>query len=321
MASSEQTEEQSQVSTTVQAAEVDKQEQAKPTAELSDKELRHLLKTANVKLNTDESKRAQARIAQLDLSHIHRMLAILRKTRNWQLAVILAIALAFRHFVNLHATGVIVTFICGSLAAFLGTVLGPKYPGSRLVYNALARANTAESLIELINALAIPDRELQHAIRPARAIALRNLNASDAKYLDSTSRRKLREALEKIARRPAPKTQLRQWRDKRIRRSSREVDKELMLAALTALRQVGDRSFVNLVYCLENRIEGKAFPEFQSAAAECMPYLRQASKTYDAGGVLLRSANPVEAADAEMLVRPASGRQSESAEELLRPAE
>lgn len=278
--------------------------------ELSDADLRKLLIDARHKVNAYNSTLAKEVIGQLDMPHLRRLLVLERnerKRRTVLFAVIGAVLIAAN--VALMAISHFKTFVVGWFPSLIG-VAAAASSGYKSGVMAIARFNNTESVGELINALDVQDRDLQLTIRPTLSILLRELKASDGKYIDADARKKLRDTLKTIATRRST-----------FKLSTPHIDSELMLSALVALQQVGDASFVPLVSAVATGEIGSSKPHFKQAAAECLPFLQQAAANFAASGELLRGASAHDVTGSGTLVRPATDPGSSPPDQLLRAAD
>ena len=102
------------------------------------------------------------------------------------------------------------------------------------------------------------------------------------------------------------------------------IDTHLQIATLTALRQVGDSSFTQIVTTLASGTEpvvSRVGPEVVIAASECLPYLEQRKQDIVASNELVRPSRANSVGSADILVRPVVGTLEVHEAELLRAAE
>jgi hypothetical protein len=104
------------------------------------------------------------------------------------------------------------------------------------------------------------------------------------------------------------------------RRHDPEAETQLLLAALKALEQVGDASFLPIVTQWAGGHKRGYDPRLRQAAAECLPSLEQCSTNRQVGSEMLRASAQDHSRDAEAFLRPASDTNGASAENLLRPS-
>lgn len=175
---------------------------------------------------------------------------------------------------------------------------------------ALAQMDDMNAVSELIAALEMRDEEVQRVVRPALTRLLPRLQAHDSPLLKEGGRRVLRQYMESSL-----------YGRRFGRRQDPEAETQLLLAALKALEQVGDASFLPIVTQWAAGHKRGSDPRLRQAAAECLPYLEQCSTNRQVSSEMLRASAQDHSRDAEALLRPASDTHGASAENLLRPSE
>jgi hypothetical protein len=100
-----------------------------------------------------------------------------------------------------------------------------------------------------------------------------------------------------------------------------EEETALLLAALKALEQVGDSSFLPIVKQWAKGEKRCSDPRIRQAAEACLPYLQQCSTNRQAGMEMLRASALDHCSDDRALVRPASYTDAATADTLLRPSD
>jgi hypothetical protein len=209
-------------------------------------------------------------------------------------AFMLALSIMTHHFGHVWMFTNMIGILAGA-AAFK--------PSHKIAAKALAKYDDITTVGTLVEQLEIRDADVQAALYEALTRLFPRLRASDARLLNKEQRRILLKNL-------------------RIGLPTRNSETAVLfyVAALKALEQVGDETFLPLVEDLsEGRGASVYSPTIQKAAQECLPYLRQRAEFEHARHELLRASAPDHTQDAEVLLRPAEDRGVTRADELLRP--
>ena len=169
---------------------------------------------------------------------------------------------------------------------------------------ALAKYDDLAGVGPLVEALDIPDAEVQLAIRVSLTRMLPQLHATDARLLGVGPRRTLRKHLG-------------------VHPQSKNRDKADLLveSALKALEQIGDESFIETV---ESLAQGRGYGTsltVRSAAQVCLPALKQRVENERLSHDLLRASAPSHADDGELLLRASESAGATEPEELLRASD
>jgi len=255
-----------------------------------------------LKLNSRKAsvrQEAERDLAALGPAAVDRLLALMekegvnrRKRRNIGIAVVIVyIFLVVLSAVTNHGAS------AGSYSGMFGAIAA-LFAATQLQKNAagaLARYDDVRGVGFLAEAMEYGDKGIERQAETALVRLLPRLRATDHALLTEPQRRCLDRALVK-------------------RRSP-----ELALAILAAYEQVGDEKSVELV----ERIASAQIPAIKDhrvikRAAEVLPALRHRAELVRAAQTLLR---PADKADADILLRPASGPPTGPVETLLRPVE
>jgi len=196
---------------------------------------------------------------------------------------------------NSHMFNVVACFggVIGSAMAFTGA--------HKSAARALAKYEDIESVSPLIEALEIPDSELHFAVSESLTRMLPKMRSSDGALLTADAKRILRR---QMAANP--------------RFDNRSKADQFVEAALKALEQVGDESFVATV---EGLAAGRGYGNsviVQKAAEECLPALRQRAEYDRMSHNLLRASTPATSHDADQLLRAAEAAGTTDSTALLR---
>lgn len=258
--------------------------------------------------------REQARreLEQMDVSTLLALMAQQRRLRNRRL-----IQVAIAGLINvgllpllalwMHSPSVFLfwsmftTMLAGVAVAFTQT--------QKALAMVLAQKQDLNAIGALISALEMRDEELQRTVRPVLIRLLPRLRAQDASLLTKEERRILRQFLEGTL-----------FGREFGRPRGSEEETALILAALKALEQVGDSSFLPVVTQWKNGQKRGSEEQIRKAAEDCLPYLEIASANRQAEMEMLRASAPDPALEAGVLLRPASDSGGVSDENLLRPS-
>ena len=230
-----------------------------------------------------------------------------RKQRRKQMGLVLAVYLVLLpvllFWVRLPTILPMFYYLIGPLAAARAFTKSEKFGAMTL-----AAQETPAAVGELVAALEMQDADVRHAVLPALTRLLPQLRDSDSGLLGEHERRVLRLFMEnKLFGRP-----LRKQRDT-------VEEQQMILAALKALEQVGDVSFIPMVTRWAEGEKRGADPRIRQAATECLPFLEQSSLRRREGQELLRASGQDYSIQADELLRPVSSSQT-ATEGLLRPS-
>ncbi len=187
---------------------------------------------------------------------------------------------------------------------------------------ALAQYDDIAGVGAMVEALEIPDAEVQIAVRQGLTRLLPRLRASDAALLSPSGRRMLRKAMVTGIGRGRPYRSIHAPVNAaligpRFRDNGRV---EFIVATLKGLEQVGDESFIETVDQMA-RGEGVGSDErVRLAANECLPFLKQRAENERLRHDLLRAASGNGEAGSEELLRAAESIGHTEPDQLLRPA-